>query len=81
MPMKLPEIRQSLLEANPEFRRLAEEHLRCEMQLEQIHDDPYLNSENLLQESILKKQKLRLKDQMEMIIAQHQHHPHGASRH
>jgi uncharacterized protein YdcH (DUF465 family) len=81
MPMKLPEIRQSLLEANPEFRRLAEEHLRCEMQLEKIHDDPYLNSEEIIQESVLKKKKLRLKDQMEMIIAQHQQQMHSAARH
>ena len=81
MPMKLLDIRQSLLEADPEFRRLAEEHLRCEMQLEKIHDDPYLNSEELIQESVLKKKKLRLKDQMEMIISQHQQLLHSAARH
>lgn len=74
------EIRQSLLEADPEFRRLAEEHFRCEVQLEQIHDEPYVNSEDLIQESVLKKLKLRLKDQMEMMVARHhqrllqQHH-------
>jgi len=65
------EIRQSLLEADPEFRRLAEEHFRCEVQLEQIHDEPYVNSEDLIQESVLKKLKLRLKDQMEMMVARH----------
>ncbi len=81
MPMKLPEIRQSLLEADPEFKRLADEHLRCEVQLEKIHDDPYLNSENLIQESVLKKKKLWLKDQMESMIAQHQQHLHTAARH
>jgi uncharacterized protein YdcH (DUF465 family) len=81
MPMKFPEIRQSLLEANPEFRRLAEEHLRCEEQLEKIHDDPYLNSEELIQESVLKKKKLQLKDQMEVIIARHQQQLHSAARH
>lgn len=80
MPMKLPDVRQSLLEADPEFKRLAEEHLRCEMQLEKIHDDPYLNSENLIQESVLKKKKLQLKDEMELIVAQHQRHVHGAAR-
>lgn len=71
-------IRQSLLEADPEFRRLAEEHSRCEVQLEKIHDDPYVNSEDLIQESVLKKLKLRLKDQMEMIVARYQQ---GALRH
>ena len=34
MPTTTEEIRQSLLEADPEFRRLAEEHSRCESQLE-----------------------------------------------
>ena len=67
------EIRQSLLEADPEFRRLAEEHFRCEVQLEQIHDEPYINSEDLIQESVLKKLKLHLKDQMEMMVARYQH--------
>jgi uncharacterized protein YdcH (DUF465 family) len=81
MPMKLPDVRQSLLEADPEFKRLADEHLRCEKQLEKIHDDPYLNSEELIQESVLKKKKLLLKDQMEMIIAEHQQHLHSAARH
>ena len=72
------DIRQSLLEADPEFRRLAEEHFRCEVQLEKIHDERYVNSEDLLQESILKKQKLHLKDRMEMIVARHQQ---GSMRH
>ena len=66
------DIRQSLLERNPEFRRLAEEHFRCSVQLEKIHDEPYVNSEDLIQESVLKKLKLRLKDQMEMIVARQQ---------
>jgi uncharacterized protein YdcH (DUF465 family) len=71
--MATPEnIRQSLLEKNAEFRRLAEEHFRCAVQLEQIYDEPYLNSEDLIQESVLKKMKLRLKDQMEMIVARQQ---------
>lgn len=68
-----PEIKQSLLAADPEFRRLAEEHSRCESQLEQILTSAYLNSEDLIQESLLKKRKLHLKDQMERMIADHQH--------
>jgi uncharacterized protein YdcH (DUF465 family) len=72
VPIQTNDIRQSLLEVNPEFRRLAEEHFRCEAQLEQIHDEPYVNSEDLIQESVLKKLKLHLKDQMEMIVARYQ---------
>jgi len=69
------DIRQSLLAADSEFRRLAEEHTRCESQLEEMLNQPYLSSEDLLQEIALKKIKLRLKDQMEIIVARHQHRP------
>jgi len=69
------DIRQSLLAADAEFRRLAEEHTRCESQLEEMLNQSYLSSEDLLQEIALKKIKLRLKDQMEIIVARHQHHP------
>lgn len=77
------DIRQSLLEEDPEYRRLAEEHFRCEVQLEQIHEEPYINSEDLIQESVLKKLKLHLKDQMQMILERHNHHGHrqGAMQH
>ena len=68
----LQEIRQSLLARDPEFRNLAEEHSRCESQLEQIVKSSYLNSEDLLRETELKKLKLRLRDRMERILARHQ---------
>lgn len=73
MPITTHDIRQSLLAQDPEFRNLAEEHSRCESQLEQIVKSSYLSSEDLLQEATLKKIKLRLKDQMELIVARHQH--------
>jgi uncharacterized protein YdcH (DUF465 family) len=72
MAIASQDIRQSLLANDPEFRSLAEEHSRCESQLEQILKSSYLNSEELLREATLKKLKLRLKDRMEMILARHQ---------
>lgn len=74
MPLSTQDVRQSLLTHDPEFRRLAEEHSRCESQLEQILKQTYLNSEDLIQETYLKKLKLRLKDEMELMVARHQHH-------
>jgi uncharacterized protein YdcH (DUF465 family) len=68
----LQEIRQSLLIRDPEFQHLAEEHSRCESQLEQIVKASYLNSEDLVRETELKKLKLRLRDRMELIVARHQ---------
>jgi uncharacterized protein YdcH (DUF465 family) len=72
MPITSQDIRQSLLARDAEFRNLAEEHSRCESQLEQLLKSSYLNSEDLIQEAELKKLKLRLKDRMELILARHQ---------
>jgi uncharacterized protein YdcH (DUF465 family) len=69
MPITTRDVRQTLLETDVEFRSLVEEHSRCETQLKQLLTEPYLSSEDLALETTLKKTKLRLKDQMEMIIA------------
>lgn len=73
MPITTHDLRQSLMANDGEYRHLAEEHHRCATQLEQLLKQPYLNSEDLALEITLKKTKLRLKDQMEMIVARHQH--------
>jgi uncharacterized protein len=72
MPSSGQDIRQSLLARDPEFRNLAEEHSRCESQLEQLLKSSYFNSEDLIQEVELKKLKLRLRDRMELILARRQ---------
>jgi uncharacterized protein YdcH (DUF465 family) len=77
MPITTHDIRQALLENDSEFRHLAEEHTRCESQLEQLIKQPYLSSEDLTLEVTLKKMKLRLKDQMEMMVARQQRTMHG----
>jgi len=76
MPATIRDLRQSLLLEDPEFRSLFEEHSRCESRLEEILNSAYLNSEDLLQEATLKKIKLRLKDQMEQIVARRRRLPH-----
>jgi uncharacterized protein YdcH (DUF465 family) len=73
MPITTQDVRQSLLVQDPEFRQLAEEHSRCESQLESLRETPYVNSEDLIQEAVLKKRKLQLKDRMEFILAHHRH--------
>jgi uncharacterized protein YdcH (DUF465 family) len=71
MPITTHDIRQALLAVDQEFRRLAEEHSRCECQLEELVRQSYWNVEDLTLEVSLKKMKLLLKDQMEMIVARH----------
>ena len=73
MTIASDEIRQSLINQDTEFRRLAEEHSRCESRLERILKQPYTCSEDLIEEVALKKMKLRLKDRMEMIMSRYQH--------
>jgi uncharacterized protein YdcH (DUF465 family) len=70
--------REKLLAADPEFRRLADEHSQYAAQLEQILKSAYHNAEDLLLESELKKLKLRVKDQMEARAAMvaHFERPH-----
>jgi uncharacterized protein YdcH (DUF465 family) len=57
------------LMSTEEFRKLAQEHSRYEEQLHQLNHQPYLSSEDILLEAQLKKLKLRLKDQMQQLIA------------
>jgi uncharacterized protein YdcH (DUF465 family) len=71
MPITTHDIRQALLENDQEFRRLAEEHSRCECQLQDLVKQSYWNVEDLALEVSLKKIKLLLKDQMELIVARH----------
>lgn len=72
MPITAQDIRKTLLASDAEFQRLAHEHSRCESQLEQLRKQAYLSSEDLTLEINLKKKKLRLKDEMERLVAQHQ---------
>lgn len=71
MPIAPQEIREQLLASDAEFQRLSEEHSRYEDQLEQLSKTPYLSSEDIIRETTLKKLKLRVKDQMELLVAQH----------
>lgn len=72
------ETREKLLAADPEFRRLVDEHSRYSEQLDQILKSSYRSAEDILLEAQLKKLKLRLKDQMEQraVALAHLEHLH-----
>jgi len=63
--------RDELLSSHEEFRRLAEEHRNYSQRLDTLIQKRYLSEEEKLEEVRLKKLKLRLKDQMEMIEQQY----------
>ena len=58
------EIQQVLSEADPEFRQLAEEHRKCDTRLSELTSKQDITSDEEIEEKLLKKRKLRLKDQM-----------------
>jgi uncharacterized protein YdcH (DUF465 family) len=61
--------RDILLDADADYQRLAREHEKYDSELQRILKEPYLNSEDLLEEIKLKKLKLHCKDEMERIAA------------
>lgn len=67
-----PGIRETLMQSDADFQRLVAEHTQYESQLDTLAKQAYRNSEDLLLEIELKKRKLRLKDEMEQMVARHQ---------
>jgi uncharacterized protein len=60
-------VREQLLASHDEFRRLAQEHNQYCQRLSSLIEKRYLTEEEKLEEVRIKKVKLRLKDQMQMI--------------
>jgi uncharacterized protein len=60
-------VREQLLASHEEFRRLAQEHNQHCNRLHSLIEKRYLTEEEKLEEVRIKKLKLRLKDQMQMI--------------
>jgi uncharacterized protein len=64
------EMKEHLMETNEEFRRLASQHSEYAQKLDALEELPHLTDQEQIEEMRLKKMKLRLKDQMEAIVAQ-----------
>ena len=60
-------VREQLLASHEEFRRLAQEHTQYSQRLNLLIAKRYLSDDEKLEEVRLKKLKLRVKDQMQMI--------------
>ena len=65
------ELKAHLMDTNEEFRRLAGQHSELAKKLDALESLPHLTYEEELEETRLKKMKLRLKDQMEAIMSQY----------
>ena len=61
------QVRDQLMANHEEFRQLVVEHTQYSQRLESLTQKRFLSEDEKLEEVRLKKMKLRLKDQMEMI--------------
>ena len=78
MPTDFEEMKKKLLESNDEFRQLATQHHQLDERIHNLAHRQYLSEPEQLEESKLKKRKLQLKDQMEMILRRHSHGSNAA---
>jgi len=65
------ELRAHLMSTSEEFQRLATQHSEFAKQLDALEALPHLTQDQELEETRIKKLKLRLKDQMEAILSQY----------
>ena len=65
------ELKAHLMATNEDFRRLAQQHSDYAHKLDTLESQPHLTDQEQMEETRLKKMKLRLKDQMEAIISQY----------
>jgi len=61
-------IREQLMASSPEYQRLCQEHAHYATLLDQLASKRYLTQQEQFEEVRLKKLKLRLKDEMEMLV-------------
>ena len=65
------ETRRLLLSSSEAFRQLFEHHHALDDRLKVLATKPHLTDDEQFQEVTLKKEKLRLKDQMEALVRRH----------
>jgi len=73
MQLTPEELKAHLLETDEDFRRIATEHCQYKKQLEAFGARPYLTQEEQVEETRIKKLKLKLKDQMQEMIDRYRH--------
>lgn len=71
MPTDFDELKQHLLQSDEEFRQLVTQHHDLDEKIHSLTSRHYLSEPEQLEESTLKKRKLQLKDQMELMLRRH----------
>ena len=70
-PAEAQDVKNVLLQSNPEYRELAERHHQLEDRLHELTDRHYLTSSEQIEEVTIKKRKLAVKDQMEQMAREY----------
>lgn len=70
--MDVVDVKEHLIQTDEGFRKLAEQHEEYERQLKVMLHRPYLSERDQLQETVIKKKKLAVKDQMQTLIHRYQ---------
>lgn len=73
------DLKHLLIETNPEFRELASKHHTLDDRLHELEAKHYLSNDEQFEEIKLKKRKLHLKDQMEMMLRNYRGEPSNTS--
>jgi uncharacterized protein YdcH (DUF465 family) len=71
MPTDFEELKRKLLQTDEEFRQLATQHHDLDEKIHSLARRHFLSAPEQLEETTLKKRKLQLKDQMELILRRH----------
>lgn len=66
------DVKDYLIQNDQEFRQLAERHQNYESQLEKFKNKSFLNDQERFEQTIIKKKKLAIKDQMQVRIHNYQ---------
>ena len=67
------ELKAHLMATSEEFRQLVAQHAELKRQVEAIEAKPHVTPDDEIEESRIKKLKLRLKDQINQFMAHHRH--------
>lgn len=65
-------VKEYLIETDSDFRELVDRHQEFERRLAELNEKPFLTTEEEIEEVVVKKKKLALKDQMQVLINRHQ---------
>lgn len=66
-------LREQLMKSDPSFRQLATEHKKYETRLSELTSLHYPSEEEQMEEAVLKKKKLAVKDQMYAMLLSQEH--------